>query len=450
MAPSGPLDVWLEDHDKPIGQLQSDRYKALRFTYADGYLSAPDSHALSLALSLTVQSYGDAQCRAYFANLLQEGPQLDRVAGQYGLDRDDVAGLLFHLGRECPGAVSIVPEGEPPSKRPGTLPDDYSLLNDELLSREVQELSYGRSPQHNIEFSLAGVQAKLAIAVDGEGRIYEPLPKSGAPTTHILKIGDPDKESLIENEFFCLKLADALGLPVVQPTLRKIGNVSALLIPRFDRVVEDNKVRRLHQEDMCQALGLPPQLKYERYGERGSGYIATLARLFDIRRKTADPIGFQEALIKITFFNFLIGNSDAHAKNFSLLYTERRPRLAPFYDLLSIALYPGFSQEFALRVGGKDRWDELNRDDWMNFLHDAGVLGKGRDRIFERMLEPMAAIILDRAGQLLGEHGLEMTRVRLIRDCIGERIRHLNGSFGWQLGVSTDAFVVNAPGWSMS
>ena len=437
------LDVYMEGTVNIIGKLSRADNGSLSFAYEEGYTGMP----LSVRLPIGGQ-FGDAEARSFFANLLQEGVQLDHIADKYRIERSDIAGLLAHLGKECPGALSIVPEGMPSAKTPGILAEDYTPFTDQELAEDVHQLYMGRAPRKNVEFSLAGVQSKIAVSVDHDGRILQPKEGTGAPTTHILKVGNANDEVLVENEFVCLKTAKALGIPVIECEMRYAGGIPYLLVPRYDRKIKNGVVRRLHQEDCCQAIGLPPTMKYQKDGDpHDETRRANFDNLMALQNKTRDPLSFRAAIFDITFFNYLIGNSDAHAKNFALLYDANRPLLAHFYDLVCVAMYPEYSQEFAMRIGGQKLWDDIERDDWQAFIQTAGIRGAARDRILNDKLKRMAENILDTMEQVIQENALSMSRVKLIRDCIGERIHHLNNTMDWSISVETDAFVVQGGCW---
>ena len=438
------LDVHLEGSGM-VGTLTSDERLALAFRYVDGYAGA----ALSIYLPVQSEPYDDIASRAFFHGLLQEGWRLDKVAATHRIDRNDTVGLLTHLGRECAGAISVVPQGHPPGRMPGDLDAHYVEISPAQLALDVADLYARKPPRRRMEFSLAGVQSKMAVTVHPDGRILEPL--DGAPTTHIIKVGNAEDQVLVENELLCMKTAARLGLPVVDCEMRRAGAIPYLLVPRFDRVVDGNLVRRIHQEDLCQALGLPITMKYEKDRDPADpARAASFANLFALDRKTADPVGFTDALIRITFFNFLVGNADAHAKNFAFLHGGRKPVLAKFYDLVCIALYESASQEFALEIGGAKMWDDVGLDQWLAFLDAAGIKGKGRNRVIERLLRPMATAILPAMESELGALGLRESRASIILDCVGERIRHLNSTLDWAIKVDTDTFVVSGGGWQLS
>jgi serine/threonine-protein kinase HipA len=360
------------------------------------------------------------------------------------VDRDDIVGILEFLGRECPGAVSAAPVGSPPGKRPGVLAEDYVPISDDQLAADLRNLYQGKPAKPGTEVSLAGVQSKIAVTVAVDGTLMEPRSGSGAPTTHILKVGDNNHDAMVANEFLCVKLATALGLAAVDCSMFNHGGVEYLLVPRYDREVDyvGGTVRRIHQEDCCQALALPPRLKYEHYGDRKSGRIADFVRLFSLNTRMAVPADYRTALAKTCFLNFLIGNSDAHAKNFSLIHDGRRPRLAPLYDLLNVSMYPSNSQELSMRIGGsldgsvagKRRWDDVGLADWVAFLTIAGFKGANAQRFIERQFRPMAEKAIPELARLAKENGVRTPPTQQIMDCLCERIDHLNKTFGWNIG----------------
>jgi len=438
------LDVYLEQEGL-VGTLTSDDNFALSFAYVPGYAGPP----LALRLPIRDETYGDVESRAFFQNLLQEGWQLDLVATQYRKGRTDVAGLLFYLGKDCPGALSIVPAGSPPVKSPGSLVTDYEAVSDDRLTRDIAALFERKPILGRTRFSLAGFQSKMAITQHPAGHFLEAI--NGAPSTHIIKVGNRDDESLVENEFLCLKAAAALGLPTIDCAIQKAGSIPYLLVPRYDRAIEGSTIYRLHQEDCCQALGLPPAMKYEKDGDpHDPRRVASFANLFHLSDELAAPIDCREILIKTAFYNYLIGNADAHAKNFSLMHVGKKPILADLYDLVCIALYPAALQDMAMAVGRTVEWDVVERADWQIFLTSAGITGKQQNTVIEKILRPMASRILDVFTALIEAHDMGTSRARLIRDCIGERLHHLNNIMGWDIPVPTDAFVVKGGGWTLS
>ena len=258
------LDVFLEGVERPVGHLVRNDAGDLSFTYARDDLP----HPVSLGLPIREASFGDVETRAFFSNLLFENAQRDEAMARHGLEMGDVAGLLFHLGRDCPGALSVVPSGEGPGKHPGHLAEDYDPLSEEDLSRIMASLRDRRRVPDEIgdPSPLAGIQGKLALTRLEDGTFALPRPGSGAPTTHILKVPRPAEGRLVDHEHILMDLAARLlDHPVAETEILE-GEVRGLLVARFDREIEEGRVRRIHQEDFCQALGLPPSLKYQRNG----------------------------------------------------------------------------------------------------------------------------------------------------------------------------------------
>jgi serine/threonine-protein kinase HipA len=199
------------------------------------------------------------EARAFFDNLLQENASLEDVMARHGVDRSDIAGLLFHLGRDCPGAISCVPAGEGPGKSPGRFDEDYEFLPDAELARVMRSLRDNRRlPAETRDPSpLAGIQGKIAITRLPDGRFALPRHGSGVPTTHIIKLPRRGEESLVDQEDRLMRLARELEMiEVADVGPLEIEDVRGLLITRFDRRIEDDLIRRIHQEDFCQALGL--------------------------------------------------------------------------------------------------------------------------------------------------------------------------------------------------
>ena len=223
------------------------------------------------------------------------------------------------------------------------------------------------------------------------------LMRGGAPTTHILKTLISDRHAVtdsVHNELFCLMLAARCGLSVPHAEMRRTPRQPYLLVKRYDRTSQDNAPVRLHQEDFCQALSVPPENKYEREG--GPGISACLD---SIQKHSVEPLPDRIEFLNIVIFNYLIGNADAHGKNFSLLYDKGRPRLAPAYDLLSTAVYPELARKMAMKIGGKYEPDEVYLRHWHRLVPDTA----GARNAVEKNLAEMAETTLDQATKLHDE-----------------------------------------------
>lgn len=339
-------------HNDLVGRLIQDDHGQMVFDYAASWLSTPNAVALSRSLPLRAERFSRNECRGFFAGILPEESARDIIARNLGISARNDFALLERIGGECAGAVTFLPEGESlPS------PDhQYRVLSDTDLAGVLQELP--RRPlmagADGVRLSLAGAQNKLAVYVNvKDGRISVPL--GGAPSTHILKPASARFEGLVWNEAFCMELAAAIALPVAAAAIHQTQGIDYLLVERYDRTHDDaGNIRRLHQEDFCQAQGIVSETKYQ--SEGGPGLKECFALL---RAASTMPVVDLGRLLDAVIFNVLIGNDDAHGKNFSLLYHYGAIRLAPLYDLLSTAYYPELSKKMAMKIGGASESEKV-------------------------------------------------------------------------------------------
>jgi serine/threonine-protein kinase HipA len=356
------LEVFL--NNGYAGRLSQEGGNRFRFQYHQDWLDNPSVIPLSLSLPLRLEPYVDENARPFFANLLPEGNQRPLIARRLGISESNDYALLAAIGGECAGAVSLWPPGETPN-----MGGSYEPLTQERLQTIIQDLPSRPllAGEEGVRLSLAGVQSKLPVYVEG-GNFY--LPLGALPSSHILKPAAPTLIGITENEAYCLHLAEAVGLQVAHAEIRALpSGVPYLLVERYDRVRDaENRLQRLHQEDFCQALRCLPGSKYE---AEGGPTVAQVAAL--LREHSARPIVDIEALVRWTALNYIIGNADAHAKNISLLLQADGPILAPFYDLLSTAIYGDVSQRFAMSIGGKTRWQSVRNEHWRMFAKDVGM-----------------------------------------------------------------------------
>jgi serine/threonine-protein kinase HipA len=358
------LEVYFEQ--RLVGTLVQDDSGQLRFTYHEAWLADPASVPISWSLPLRSEPFNHRETRPFFAGLLPEAEKRELVARALGVsDRNDFA-LLDRIGGECAGAITLLHAGETPP--PVSKEADYRLLDDGELRRILDVLPDRPllAGEEGVRLSLAGAQDKLPVLVV-DGRIA--LPLHGAPSTHILKPPIRRFEDTVFNEGFCLALAKAIGLDVAAAEIRAVGDRPFLLVARYDRARgRDGAVRRLHQEDFCQALGIVPELKYQSEGG------PSLRQCFELVRNAAvRPVVDLARLLDAVLFNLLIGNRDAHGKNFSLLFTDEGLQLAPLYDVVSTDVYPGLSPRLAMRIGGKDETGAIYPRHWERFAKEAGL-----------------------------------------------------------------------------
>ena len=272
--------------------------------------------------------------------------------------------MLARIGGDCAGAITFRA-----ARQSARWKDKSKVrwLSEAALSAMLKELP-GRTMltgRPGMRLTLAGAQDKLPVVLGPKFQIG--LPCHGAPSTHILKTPIAMIEGSVVNEGFCMALADAMQLNPAPAKIHRVGEHEFLLVTRYDRT-QTNPTRRLHQEDFCQALGIDPEAKYQQDGG------PDLAQCFDLVRRVTDPSADGVSrLLDYVIFNVLIGNHDAHGKNFSLLYSNDVITLAPLYDVLSTAIYPILTTEMAMKIGGKYQFSELKLQDWNELAQNAGL-----------------------------------------------------------------------------
>jgi serine/threonine-protein kinase HipA len=344
-----------------------------RFRYSKEALSPRrrSRDALSASLPFQEQAFAPGESAPFFEGLLPEGAVRRAVAEKFRLSEEDGFGLLAELGADCAGAVVVLPAGETPDPgeawRTRPLGDsDLAALVDEL-PRDPLGVSAGPD---GVRLSLGGIQDKLVLTGSPSAGFSQPL--AGAPSTCLIKPEHRRYEGLAANEAFCLRVAGVAGLEVASTELLTVGSTPCLYVERFDRAIgEGGKVVRLHQEDVCQALGILPAAKYEANGGPSVAAVVGLLRGIGSPRAAIDV----NAFVKAVLVNFLLGNGDAHGKNFALLYDpDVGVRLAPLYDVVSTAVYPDLTSRMAMAIGGEEDPERVSLDSWRE-LGRAGGLG---------------------------------------------------------------------------
>ncbi len=245
-----------------VGRLEQDDHGALWFAYAPVWLESPQVFPLSVSLPLREERFKRQECRPFFAGLLPEETSRKLVAKAFGVREKNDFALLEKIGAECAGAVSLLQVGE----KPITGAAHYREISEPELAGKLAAAQ--RHPllvgEHRVRLSLAGAQSKMAVLIR-EGRYF--LPLDGSPSTHILKPQSPHYDGLVENEHFCMSLAAEVGLTAASVETREIGGQKFLQVERYDRRTDAaGAIRRIHQEDFCQALAMPPEWKYQQEG----------------------------------------------------------------------------------------------------------------------------------------------------------------------------------------
>lgn len=381
-----------------------------RFRYA------PDAtRPISVALPVRGEAYEPAETRAFFDALLPEGSLREALAARFRLPLTDSFGLLRELGADCAGALQIM-EAESAAEEPAV-----DWLDEARLAQLMSDLPrrpLGMPEGGRVRLSLAGVQRKAVLVRDAAGRFGEP--QNGMPSTHVVKPEPAGGEypGIAVNEFFCMRLAAAVGLPVADVELVTIAGRPCLVVTRFDRDRDVVPARRLHQEDLCQAIGLAPGFKYAS-PDRPRPCFRDIADVLD--QHGSQPGRDRLTAGRSAVFNFLVGNADAHGKNVSFLHGGGKVRLAPLYDLLSTAAWPDLDRDLAIAIGDEFdvdaitsvSFDDLAGDLGLNvaafsrerrgFVTDLGVAARDLLEVARRegwhhpVLDATAAVIADRA-----------------------------------------------------
>jgi serine/threonine-protein kinase HipA len=358
-----------------VGQIERRGPSRYRFSYRSPAVEAhrPTGILLSASLPLRAEAFAPNATAPFFEGLLPEGAVRNAIASSFHISEEDGFGLLRALGADCAGAVAVLPPDRQPYV-PGRA--QFRPLDDTQLERLIDDLPrnpLGVDPaEAGVRLSLGGIQHKLVLAGRPWRGFSQPL--EGAPSTCLLKPEFGQYPELVVNEAFCMRVAGLAGLRAASIDIVEAGSVRCLYIERFDRAADaDENVIRIHQEDMCQALGISPVAKYE---DNGGPSVAAIVRLLRVLRgpfMARDINDFVHAVL----LNFLLGNSDAHGKNFALLYEpEIGVRLAPLYDVVSTAVYPDVTDQMAMAIGGVTDPDEVDLRAWARLAEEC-QLGRG-------------------------------------------------------------------------
>ena len=298
----------------------------VRLRYSDAALSTFElgMPLLSIGLPLADVSYPNARTRAFLDGLLPEGEQRRVIAEQLDLSANDTFGLIRELGRDCAGAIVVQPRDEP-APAPATTLTARPLTDEEITDQVVNLKNAPLGLSDHVRISLAGVQEKLLLTRRIDGTWGSPT--DGTPSTHLLKPEIRAFPNTVANEAFCMRFARYLGVRTATIDTTEFGGRPLIVVERFDRLVAaDGSVQRIHQEDFCQVFSRSPKDKYQHDGG------PSLRQIAGILRQYADPQSLIR-LLEMVFVNVLVGNGDAHGKNFSVLHhRDGRIELAPLYD----------------------------------------------------------------------------------------------------------------------
>ncbi len=402
------LQVFLEIEGQQVlvGHLRGEKSDDACFSYDQVYLRKSDSMPISLHLPLRQEPFSPQETKCFFEGLLQEGFTRRSVAGSLHLSEDNYIGLLAGLGRECIGAVCILEEGEAPEN------SGYVRVSKEEIRNLAKE---GHSESVHLvtraHLSLTGVSGKVGLYYDAQKNTWY-LPKGMAPSTHIVKQSHVRLNHIVTNEQLCMQTALKLGITVPESFIINTGSGKdedvLFATKRYDRKMtgvthETDGLPvplRLHQEDFAQAMGISGDEKYEK---GGTNYLHDMFEL--LRMYSSNPIAEQQRLWDMIIFDYLIGNTDNHVKNFSLLYSEdlKRITLAPAYDMISTVIYKESSPELAIRIGDCHRIEYVDENSLADAAIEAGMRPPLALRRFHLMKEKLPAMMRQTAAELKRE-----------------------------------------------
>ena len=387
-----------------VGIIRGNNGSDASFSYSEDYLADPLAVPVSLSLPLQEEAFSPERTRNYFDGLLPEGFTRRTVAQWMHADENDYISILAGLGRECLGALCIRDQSDTRETVPG-----YSRLSTDQVKQLAREgVSRSAELVAKAHLSLTGASGKAGLYYDTAHDIWY-LPAGSAPSTHILKQSHVRLDSIVVNEQLSMYTASLLGIRVPESFIVNVGKNRdedvLLATRRYDRIIENDHhtvdgmplPARLHQEDFAQAMGIASKDKYE----TGTGRY--LKAMFDLlRNHSANPVQDQLALWDMVVFHYLIGNTDGHIKNFSLLYGKnlRTIRLAPAYDILSTAVYEGSTRDMAFSIGGEIELERIGREAFAEEARNVGIGARMALTRFDRMTSGFPAALEKAAAHL--------------------------------------------------
>ncbi len=396
-----------------VGTITEER-DDLTLIYEDDYRKSAQSTPLSLSMPFTSQQHGDRVVRSFLWGLLPDNELvLQRWARNYQVSPRNPFALLRHVGADCAGAAQFVPPDDVEALLAGAGGVDW--ISEAEIGQRLRTLRRDLTAWHlsaTGQFSLAGVQAKTALYFDPETERWGD-PRGATPTTHIIKPAVAGLDDHDLNEHICLQAARTLGLDAASSDIISFETERAIVVKRYDRRQRsDGAIQRIHQEDLCQALGVPPTAKYQNEGGPTPEQILTLLReqtrhaSGNGASRTTD--GFFDALA----FNWIVAGTDAHAKNYSVLLSGAQVRLAPMYDVASALPYDDTylpKLKMAMRIGGEYGVSKVERRHWHRF---AETVGLDPDQAIQR-IDNMASQISDAFAGIVDSEPVRAVRSEL-------------------------------------
>ncbi|MCG7504877.1 type II toxin-antitoxin system HipA family toxin [Mesorhizobium retamae] len=422
MANEKSLNVLISGfHVGAVTQMEGDQ---LKFEYAEEWREGRIQIPLSLSMPLAERMHRHHRIAAFIWGLLPDNEQtLQRWATRFQVSPRSPFALISAVGQDCAGAVQfLLPEAQENSSA-----DRVTTITEQEIGARLTELRADAAATRRMgdhgQFSLAGAQAKTAFYRDPETGAWG-IPEGRIPTTHIFKPPMPHLSGQAENEHYCLKLANLLGIEAANSQVMEFDGQQVIVVERYDRAVRDGKTIRIHQEDMCQALGLMPQKKYENEGGPGIKEI-----IGDVLSASNDPAGDTRRFMEANIFNFLIAGTDAHAKNYSMILGPRSTTtFAPLYDVSSILPHLGEGEtpadmhdlRLAMKVGGYYEIEKIMPRHWERCARAGRFPGEETIAIIRHFIEVLPDMAFKCAVECLQE-GLTHPILRRLPDLLAKR-----------------------------
>lgn len=393
--------IW---NKRSVGTLDRHKNGRVVFQYSQDWIKK-ESAPISLSLPCRKEKFAPAISTAFFENLLPESNTRTILAFRNKFDKKDTYSFLENFGEDCAGALSIIPEDQEPDFTPGQYENITQELIEVLDKMQVDPKKYKLYPEiKQARLSLAGAQDKLPVYIKGT-QVY--LPKnSGSATTHIIKPIDTGFTDIPRNEAFCMELAQRSGFPIPNSKIMRIGGHELFVVDRYDRQVFNKEIVRIHQEDFCQAMGYPAERKYQETGGPGFAECRELIDEYLSNEGVANRLLF----IRMMVFNYIIGNHDAHGKNFSILHDDGF-ELAPFYDLLSTQIYP-LDNKFAMAIGQNFRLERIKDHSFELFAKDMNV----RPNLLKKLTKEMCGAVEKELNGLILAHEKDYGESKIYKD----------------------------------
>lgn len=389
-------------NNKLIGELYQDSDGKFSFKYINNV-----KYPISLSLPITEKNFKNKECKGFFNGLLPESENVRKAVGKkYGINYKNDFSLLKAIGYDCAGAISFIDYDENFEQ---DLPEYFEIKGKVLSNNELEKyitelpkkpLALGAD---GMRLSLAGAQDKTAVILINN---KVAIPDKYIPTTHILKPAIADLKDTVANEYICLKAAEKIGIKVPKSEIRKVNGIKYFLIERYDRVINNGKLKRIHQEDFCQASNIASAFKYQADG--GVSY----KDCFEVLKKTSQPAVSIIRFLNLMVFNYLIGNNDAHGKNYSVLHLDNgKIEFAPAYDILSTQVYENLSPKMAMKIGGYYEPENIYPRHFERFANDVGISYPQLKKIIRVQAFELPKILKEVTSEFENEIGNEILKI---------------------------------------